>query len=637
MKRATIPPAVAPKPTAGQAAKQPRANSSPVGSPKLIRANRATVLRQANAAAKKESRSVSPRLASSPRSLLNESVGSSSLGSPRSLGASSSVGSGSGRSSRFSQRGTPSAVELRAQSPATGAAQEDTKTPGLVRQGTFTKDDLGSNTTIDKTAKPASASGIPRHSPNSAGGGLTVRQATSASLRSSAAGRTPPKVPPKPAAGSLFPRRSDSVQPCPSPKPLVATTKTQALREEQSALLARGHGLRSSNSSTSSRGSSTVSRNSIRTSSSSQSLRNACAAIPAGGASPPERAPSSSDIERRKTSLQQTVVVPRPLSPDFRQPVHHTAEANVHSTVRTLSPLSRRPRSPGAEAASTGKTTVITASAPKKDVTSKIANLWKKVEESKLKQQQNTTKKDGTKDKRVWISKGGKLQQERSDSLRQDTAGPTPGRLIRSGTYEKLNVEQAPGAVMTAMPPPATAKEMKPRSRSRLSIKLSKFGLSKKKGDEDDHTNGNHHHRQTQSPETDDLGNSLHPVLSSPDSGTSPADNIVDYSERLAAAAHSFRSSSSASSSRASLAAAVVAPFNYTPSATVAGLERVKSAAQIKRNSSYVSSMGRKREEGDVSPDENGDRRAGKKSSTGAVGAPIAYTGNTSSSVVTLV
>ncbi len=106
----------------------------------------------------------------------------------------------------------------------------------------------------------------------------------------------------------------------------------------------------------------------------------------------------------------------------------------------------------------------------------------------------------------------------------------------------------------------------------------------------------------------------------------------------------SFRSSSSVSSSRGSLAAAVVAPFNYTPSSSSSangGLERIKSAAQIKRNSSYVSSMGRRQEGGvgDVSPEEEEEEaeRRGKKTPTGAAPSPMVYAGNTSSSVVTLV
>jgi hypothetical protein len=267
-------------------------------------------------------------------------------------------------------------------------------------------------------------------------------------------------------------------------------------------------------------------------------------------------------------------------------------------------------------------------------VTSKIASLWKKVEESKHKQQQHGSKKDGTgvKDKRVWMSRGGKLQQPdgEDEGGRHNAGGAPPGRLIRRGTHEKLKTDQ--------LVPPAGAtqpKEMKARSRSRLSIKLSKFGLTKRR--DDDQANGNHS-QPAQSPDIDELGNNL--PRDALDSGLAhPADAALSVVTAATAAGRSFRSSSSVSSSRGSLAAAVVAPFNYTPSSTNGGLERIKSAAQIKRNSSYVSSMGRRQEgvAGDVSPDEEEAERRGKKTPTGAAPSPMVYAGNTSSSVVTLV
>jgi hypothetical protein len=269
-------------------------------------------------------------------------------------------------------------------------------------------------------------------------------------------------------------------------------------------------------------------------------------------------------------------------------------------------------------------------------VTSKIASLWKKVEESKHKQQQHASKKDGAgvKDKRVWMSRGGKLQQEDDEGGRHNAGGAPPGRLIRSGTYEKLNTDQlAPPASATQQP-----KEMKARSRSRLSIKLSKFGLTKRR--DDDQANGNHSQPAQSPDELDELGNNL--PRDALDSGLSnPADAALSVVTAATAAGRSFRSSSSVSSSRGSLAAAVVAPFNYTPnsSSSNGGLERIKSAAQIKRNSSYVSSMGRRQEgvAGDVSPDEEEADRKGKNTPTGAAPSPMVYAGNTSSSVVTLV
>ena len=66
----------------------------------------------------------------------------------------------------------------------------------------------------------------------------------------------------------------------------------------------------------------------------------------------------------------------------------------------------------------------------RKNVTSKIASLWKKAEEMKQKADtEKNSKKYKPKDKRVWISKG-KVQGE---------AKQQPGQLIRSGTYDKIN------------------------------------------------------------------------------------------------------------------------------------------------------------------------------------------------------
>ena len=263
MKRATVPPAVPPKPTNTTQTTKPRTNSSPVQSPKLVRGTRAMALRQANAAAKKNDPKTSPK---SPRRSLNTSVGSSSLNSPRSLS------SGGGSPSSKSRH---SSTASRTQSPASPASIER---PGMVRQGTFTKDEPSPPSSGGKTATSAkehsfvrSKSGIPRQATSA-----SMRQASSISLKGTGSThRTPPKIAPKP---SLFTPRRDTVQPSSAgPKPIVATTKTQQLREKS---LTRG-GLRGSNSSTSSVNSkgSTVSRTSIRTSSSSHSLRTAAAGL----------------------------------------------------------------------------------------------------------------------------------------------------------------------------------------------------------------------------------------------------------------------------------------------------------------------------------------------------------------------
>merc|ERR1719318_1431408 len=306
MKRATIPPPVAPKPNMST---RPRISSSPVTSPRLVRGTRATQLRQNNA--NKPSGSVSstspkssPRSINSPRSLNSTH---SSLASPRSLTSPHLRGAGSPAS-----RGSP---DRRYQSPG---SQDK---PALVRQGTFTKDDDSNSNSSNSKSRTS----LPKPSP-------PAKEIPK---------RSPPKVPSKP----LF-NRKDTVQPSPSPRPalhMAGTTKTQTLREKS---LTRGGVIRSSTSSNSSVASkaSTTSRTSMRTSSSSHSLRSS-------SDSAPKRVPSSSDIERRKSYLNSG----RPTSPMYKRTPNPVAKPSG-----TMSPLEPAKKAP-----------------PKKNVTSKIASLWK--------------------------------------------------------------------------------------------------------------------------------------------------------------------------------------------------------------------------------------------------------------------
>jgi len=197
-------------------------------------------------------------------------------------------------------------------------------------------------------------------------------------------------------------------------------------------------------------------------------------------------------------------------------------------------------------------------------VTSKIASLWKKVEDSKKQ------KKDTSKDKRVWISKG--KVQDSSPAV----ATPTPGRLIRSGTYEKINESDS------IVP---DFKEPKPRSRSRLSMKLSKFSLKRGKGSSvEDQVNGN---TTPVSPDDEMLGNhSVNSISPTEERLHTPTDDLP------LEAARSDESSESMSTGPDSFDRTL--RNTYTTNTT--GLDKFKNA-QIKRNSSYVSSMGRKQEE----------------------------------------
>lgn len=167
------------------------------------------------------------------------------------------------------------------------------------------------------------------------------------------------------------------------------------------------------------------------------------------------------------------------------------------------------------------------------------------------------------------------------------------GRLIRSGTYEKLTDTSIPyGGDSSATDGGKSAT--KQRTRSRLSMKLSsRFGLKKRSGSGletgnttvEDAMNGN-------TAAEDDLGNSVEHLASSP-----------DYDE-----------DDSTISSPRSCPEDLESPREEESSDTLMGppplpsnnklLNQPKqSATNIKRNSSYVSSLGRKLEDESSSGD----------------------------------
>ena len=522
MKRATVPPQLAPKPAA-----RPRTASSPSTSPSgRPRGTRATQLRQASSSTL---RSGSTGGSTSPRSLNSSG---SSVASPRSLTSPHLRGVSSSPRHQQQQKTRQMSPDVRHQSP--GASER----PALVRQGTFTKDDDTNSNSSQSTTKTC----LPKPTSQK---------------------KTPPKIAPKPS--SLF-NRKDAVQPSPGSRPaltMAGTTKTQQLRE---ASFTRGAAVRSSASSTSSAASKTsvISRGSMRTSSSSHSLRNAAAAEMA-----PRRIPSSSDIERRKTSGSAAAAS----SPQNRM--------NVAKPVSAVEPTLK--------SSTITNTSTVTG---KKNVTSKIASLWKKVEESKQKADaERNSKKYKPKEKKVWLGKG-RVQTT-------DNAPASAGSsLVRSGTYDKINE-----LVDTAGPSPATAQtELKPRSRSRLSIKLGKFSLKKKSSLEERDTdlyNGNAGQQQLMSPASpsDELGNSIQILSGSEsDSVTTPIaalSNTTPDTVDMRSHAPQLQQPNHTSGAgfRKSPASAIVAPFNYNPPSAAA------SAVQLKRNTSYVSSLGRRREE----------------------------------------
>lgn len=225
------------------------------------------------------------------------------------------------------------------------------------------------------------------------------------------------------------------------------------------------------------------------------------------------------------------------------------------------------------------------AKGPKKDVASKIASLWKKVEDSKKKEKKDSTSKD----KRVWISKG-KVQQQSSKDLNEKTAPATEGRLIRSGTYEKLTDTSIPyGADSSAVDGGKSAT--KQRTRSRLSIKLSsRFGLKKRGGGIDTaHTAEDAMNGNTTAILADTLGNSIEHLASSPDFDE---DDSTISSPRSAGDLESPREEESSDTLMGPPPTILQNKLLNQPK---------KSATNIKRNSSYVSSLGRKLEDGNSS------------------------------------
>ena len=192
-----------------------------------------------------------------------------------------------------------------------------------------------------------------------------------------------------------------------------------------------------------------------------------------------------------------------------------------------------------------------TRKGPKKEVTSKIASLWKKVEDTKKKEKQ-----DKAKDKKVWISKGRVIPESDMAFLRPDEAQK---KIIND--FQKAQTEKD------------SPKELKTRSRSRLSIKLSKFksgNSSNPLKKENSFTYTSHKQStpmtSTSVPSTPQVENSFDQI-----NGNKRHSRIGTF------VAHDEKNS------------AIVPPFNYSPP----NQNEAKNNAVVRRNNSYVSSMGR--------------------------------------------
>jgi len=213
----------------------------------------------------------------------------------------------------------------------------------------------------------------------------------------------------------------------------------------------------------------------------------------------------------------------------------------------------------------------------KKEVTSKIASLWKKVEDSKKKSEIATKNKNEA--KKVWISKGRVIPESDLAFLRPDEAQ----KKIIDDFQSKNNKESG-----------SDKSPVKVRSKSRLSIKLSKFKSSSGSGSgfglkkENSFTYTSHLH-----PNANPGGKTSTSVPSTPQieqhpSQFAPPTSTSNRHSRIGMFLNPDEQKNSA----------IVPPFNYSPP-NQQGLNKKpnNSGVKISRNDSYVSSMGRIRDD----------------------------------------
>ncbi len=563
-KRSTVPPAVAPKPTIAPKPRYLKSLSSPGGvklatpasPPTQIRGTRASNLRQTQI----QRRNSPP---SSPRSIRSGYSSTSSCSSKTS-------------STRFSSRSAHSAKSA----------------PALVRQGTFTKDDA-SSTSQEKTppsslpkpsssirkdvVHPAAASKPPlatkpRQTLQQGAQAVQYQNPQRTRIPSESRMRSIP-APPKFGQPRTTHLRERSLQ-------RVGGTPTSAAAPAQTD--SSGRSLQKNNPSTSS----TASLASLRSSRSADcSVRT-----------------SSSSHNLRSDSTTSTVV-----------------PANASSTLGR-----RMPSSPSIDQKKKAWPAEEEKKPKKEVVTSKIASLWKRVEDSKYK---GKTGSNNDKDPRVWITQGKVIPKSELELLRVDEEQKQIINNFQQAKKESSN-EAKP-----------------PKAKSRLSLKLSKFsksGTSKK-----DTTNKASLSSPTASCSTPASNNSA--IVSQQDSlnGNLPApierqqvpsgeDNddergdevseLLDEdgkAKRLSRLGSFFNPDSNnptaaqQSSNNKPPASAIVPPFNYSPPVRSNHINEEHEeqdvlsssssskprSAQVKRNDSYVSSMGRKSKDDDPSPE----------------------------------
>ena len=442
-----------------------RCNGSP---PAHVRSPRATNLRQTNNHIRKGS-PPSPKI--SPRS-----IGGASDRSYRS--GSSSAGLTKSPIRTISPRSNSSNNIIRPNAP-------------LVRQGTFTKEegtssvknipivdiDIGETSSTTSTYSSNTNNSYTRMSSIPlAGPSKHISPGSQASNRRYTAPSRSPRSVGSQSSLEDVPRSGRQSNSSSGSSIKIHQTRTSALRERSASK--QGHGgqnpvaRNTSISSVSSVGSSRSSKSSLRPSNSTQGLKT----VAEGGQSiiptPTRRSPSSADIEFRRRFASDSShssigkqknlplsVAPSSGSPGTKQQLNEgpKSEAAVHSSPST-------PSKKG-----------------KKEVTSRIANLWKKVEDSKKKKD-----KDKTNDKRIWIAKGKVIPESERALLRPHTEQQKLIDNFQKNSKQREQAQKSPESQgqnqsisSNSSATNNTSKNgTKERSRSRLSMKLSKFSRS---------------------------------------------------------------------------------------------------------------------------------------------------------------
>ena len=565
-----VKPAIAPKPQLGS-----RLNSRSISSPGQNRKPRTAYLRSTSQQIPRNSPPTSPR-----------STQRRNISSPCSTISNSSSRASS---SRVTGKSTP-----------------------LIRQGTFTKEDSSSN-----------QSGCEDTSSISRG---SVKTSPKPSIRRDVIHPMQPVT----SAGGKSRSRS----------PRIMQTKTSQLRENSSSRPNNGRRERNFSSSSNSSYASTRSgsKSGIPVSFSNQNIKSAS---------------SLNSVKKNNTLVQsQRFAASHSKVSELNQPHKRylNSEGNLisrsgcstgnsnnsnNSSIQNLSSLSSAKKPPTTPSTS--------SSVGKKEVGSKLASLWKKVEDSKKK----AGKDKDAKDPRVWI---------------------TQGKVIPENELALLRVHQEQQEIISNFQAKAEASDnkMKPRSKSRLSMKLSKFSKGKKEDKNptspssppdscktlEDFRNGNAISPTTSAAAPVKLrekigkNNGLSSSRDDMQTGDHEAtDQITDLNSeekgkrhsRLGSFLNPDESGSSPTSPvqnaalsmpppyvnppNRSPAAAVVPPFNYNPPMSgPSSLSKTTSSTQVRRNDSYVSSMGRKPRTEDPSPDTT------KKNSTNSSSSSVLVT-----------